>query len=58
MNRYVIIGWLGGNSEMFVFIDMQKGKQVAASMRSSEAWREVYCGSLIDLITLLEEREK
>ena len=55
MNRYVIVGWLGGGSEMFVFDDMKKGKQTATELKKSPAWKAIWEGSLIDLINRLEE---
>jgi len=55
MNRYVIIGWLGGNSEMFIHHDFNKGKQIANELRKSHVWTEIYSGSLVDLITLIEK---
>lgn len=55
MNHHVIIGWLGGNSEMFAHHDFDKGKQVASELRKSPVWTEIYSGSLVDLITLIEK---
>ena len=54
MNRHILIGWLGGGSEMFVSSNFKHGKQIAAELKKSEAWREVYEGSLIDLINLIK----
>ncbi len=54
MNRYIIIGWLGGNSELFEFMDFEKGKQTAKELKKSPAWRSIWEGSLTDLITELE----
>jgi hypothetical protein len=45
MNRYVILGWLGGNSEIFIFDDMKKGKQTAEELTKSPAWKPVWDGS-------------
>ena len=58
MNRYVIVGWLGGNSEIFIHYDMNKGAQVARELRKSPTWQEAFAGSLIDLINLLEKAKK
>ena len=55
-NKYVIVGWLGGNSEIFVFDDMKKGKQTAEELPKSPVWKPVWHGSVIDLITELEGR--
>jgi len=55
MNQHIIIGWLGGNSEMFIHYDFKKGRQVAEEIRKSPTWKAVYSGSLVDLITLLED---
>ena len=54
MNQYIIFGWLGGNSEMFIHHDFKKGRQVAKELCKSTTWKPVYSGSLVDLITLLE----
>ena len=55
MNRHVIIGLLGGGSEIFLNYDYHKGEQIAKELRKSPAWKEVFAGSLIDLINLLEK---
>ena len=55
MNQHIIIGWLGGSSEMFIHHDFNKGRQVAEELCKSPTWKAVYSGSLVDLITLLEE---
>ena len=55
MNKYIIIGWLGGNSELFEFINFEKGKRTAKELKKSPAWRPTWEGSLIDLITKLEK---
>lgn len=55
MNQHIIIGWLGGNSEMFIHHDFKKGRQVAEELCKSLTWKAVYSGSLVDLITLLED---
>jgi len=55
MNQHIIIGWLGGNSEMFIHNDFNKGRQVAEELCKSPTWKPVYSGSLVDLITLLED---
>lgn len=56
MNRYIIIGWLGENPELFQFIDIAKGKQTARELIKSPAWRPTWEGSLIDLIAELEKK--
>jgi len=53
MNQHIIIGWLGGNSEMFIHHDFKAGRQVAEELNKSPSWKAVYSGSLVDLITLL-----
>lgn len=55
LNRHIIIGWLGGNSELMQNFDFNKGKSAAKELEKSPGWKLVYCGSLIDLITLLEK---
>ena len=55
MNKHIIIGWLGGNSEMFIHHDFKAGRQVAEELCKSPTWKAVYSGSLVDLITLLED---
>lgn len=57
VNKYIIIGWLGGNSEIFEFTNMKEGRQVAAELTKSPAWKPVWDGSLINLINELESRK-
>lgn len=53
-NRYIVIGWLGGNSELFQFLDFEKGIQTAKEIKKSPAWVHVWDGSLLDLIKELK----
>ena len=55
MNRYVIIGWIGGNSELIECNNFKQGKQIAEELKKSPVWKPVWEGSLIDLITKLEK---
>ena len=55
MNQHIIIGWLGDNSEMFIHHNFNTGRQVAEELCKSPTWKPVYSGSLVDLITLLED---
>ena len=56
-NRYLVIGWLGGNSELFQDYDMDRGKATAQELKKSPAWRHVWDGPLIGLIMKLEKED-
>ena len=53
MNHHVIIGWLGGNSELFIHHDFKAGRQIAEELKKSPVWTPIYSGSMVDLIRLL-----
>lgn len=56
MNRHIVIGWIGGRSELLQDFDFNRGKRVAKELeKSTQIWKPVYCGSLMNLITLLEK---
>ena len=55
-NRYIIIGWIGGNSELFQDYNITNGIKTAKELKKSTAWQPVFHGSLVDLIAKLEEK--
>lgn len=55
VNRYIVIGWLGGNSELFQFLNFEKGKQTSKELKKSPVWVPVWGGSLINLIEKLRK---
>ena len=54
-NRFIILGWDHGNSELIETNDFDVGHRIAAAKKKDENFEVVYAGSLINLISILDE---
>lgn len=57
-NRFIIIGWDHGNSELIETNDFDWGQRMAVCKKKDKNFEVVYAGSLINLIDKLEKLEK